>query len=96
MTCGDPGRCDIMTGHCNAGCQVGWTGAMCEKGYHLTIKNTHENLHVLKTSCLSTMTCFYHIIISWMLIYCVWLKQKTFDGTESTNHTQHAIKPHKV
>ncbi|XP_078330361.1 uncharacterized protein LOC144624434 [Crassostrea virginica] len=33
MTCGDPGRCDILTGHCNGGCQVGWTGAMCEKGY---------------------------------------------------------------
>ncbi|XP_078330365.1 uncharacterized protein LOC111113866 [Crassostrea virginica] len=32
MTCGDPGNCDIMTGHCNGGCQVGWTGIMCEKG----------------------------------------------------------------
>ena len=42
MTCGDPGRCDIMTGHCNGGCQVGWTGAMCEKGYQLTIYNTHK------------------------------------------------------
>ncbi|XP_078330352.1 uncharacterized protein LOC144624428 [Crassostrea virginica] len=31
MTCGDPGRCDIMTGHCNGGCQVGWTGVKCEK-----------------------------------------------------------------
>ncbi|XP_078328051.1 uncharacterized protein LOC144617685 [Crassostrea virginica] len=41
LTCGDPGRCDIMTGHCNGGCQVGWTGAMCEKGYHLTI---HTNI----------------------------------------------------
>ncbi|XP_078330397.1 uncharacterized protein LOC111112079 [Crassostrea virginica] len=44
MTCGDPGECDMRTGHCNGGCQVGWTGAMCEKGYHLTINNTHENL----------------------------------------------------
>nr|XP_022309509.1 platelet endothelial aggregation receptor 1-like isoform X2 [Crassostrea virginica] len=33
MTCGDPGRCDIMTGHCNGGCQVGWTGAKCEKAF---------------------------------------------------------------
>ena len=65
-----------MTGHCNGRCQVGWTGAMCEKGSHLTISNTHENLHVLKTECLSTMNCFY-IIISWMLIYCVWLKNNS-------------------
>ena len=49
ITCGDPGRCDIMTVNCNGGCQVGWTGAMCEKGYHLTINNIHENVHVLKT-----------------------------------------------
>nr|XP_022309955.1 uncharacterized protein LOC111115489 [Crassostrea virginica] len=45
MTCGDPGRCDIMTGHCNGGCQIGWTGAMCEKGYHLTINITNLNTY---------------------------------------------------
>ncbi|XP_078330396.1 uncharacterized protein LOC144624464 [Crassostrea virginica] len=53
MTCGDPGRCDIMTGHCNGGCQVGWTGAMCEKGYQLTIYNTHKNVYILKPSYIS-------------------------------------------
>ena len=58
MTCGDPWKCDMMTGHCNGGCQVGWTGAKCEKIYHVTI-NTHENTHkivyVLKTSYISTI-----------------------------------------
>ena len=44
LTCGDPGKCDKMTGHCNGGCQVGWTGAMCEKGYHLTIYNNTQTL----------------------------------------------------
>ena len=59
MTCGDPGRCDMRTGHCNGGCQVGWTGAMCETGYHLTINNTHdnshENIYIMKPSYISTI-----------------------------------------
>ena len=55
MTCRDPGKCDKMTGHCNGGCQVGWTGAMCEKGYHLTINNTRENVCILKPSDISTI-----------------------------------------
>ena len=36
------GKCDMTTGHCNIGCLVGWTRAMFEKGYHLTINNTHK------------------------------------------------------
>ncbi|XP_078328494.1 uncharacterized protein LOC144623747 [Crassostrea virginica] len=56
MTCGDPGRCDIMTGHCNGGCQVGWTGAMCEKGYHLTINITHhEHVYIFETLYIGTI-----------------------------------------
>ncbi|XP_078328078.1 uncharacterized protein LOC144623516 [Crassostrea virginica] len=54
LTCGDPGRCDIMTGHCNGVCQVGWTGAMCDKecpeGLYgrNCLQNTKKNI-----------TCFY-------------------------------------
>ncbi|XP_078328486.1 uncharacterized protein LOC144623741 [Crassostrea virginica] len=55
MTCGDPGECDMRTGHCNGGCQVGLTGAMCETGYHLTINNTHENFYIMKPSYISTI-----------------------------------------
>ena len=44
-----------MTGHCNGGCQVGWTGAMCEKGHDLTIKNTHGHVYILKTVYISTI-----------------------------------------
>ena len=31
------------------------TGAMCEKGYHLTINNAHKNGYTLKTSYISTI-----------------------------------------
>ncbi|XP_078328402.1 uncharacterized protein LOC144623721 isoform X1 [Crassostrea virginica] len=55
MTCGYPGTCNMMTGHCHGGCQVGWTGAMCEKGYHLAINNTHENMYLLKTLNISAI-----------------------------------------
>ena len=63
MTCRDPGGCDMMTGHCNGGCQVGWTGVMCEKGYHLTINNTRENLYILKLKLI-----IYYIIISLVIL----------------------------
>ena len=35
---------------------------MCEKGYHLTISNTHENVYVLKTVYIHTMNGYlsYH------------------------------------
>ena len=32
LTCGHPGKCDRVTGHCNGGCQRGWTGVRCEEG----------------------------------------------------------------
>ena len=32
MNCGDPGKCDRMTGQCKGGCQAGWTEGRCEKG----------------------------------------------------------------
>ena len=35
MTCGDPGVCDKVTGHCNGSCLAGWEGDMCENGKHV-------------------------------------------------------------
>lgn len=32
MTCGNPGKCDRITGHCYGGCQPGWIGLFCKKG----------------------------------------------------------------
>ena len=32
MTCGDPGVCDKVTGHCNGSCLPGWEGNMCQNG----------------------------------------------------------------
>ena len=35
MTCGDPGVCDKVTGHCNGSCLPGWEGKMCQNGNDL-------------------------------------------------------------
>ena len=32
LTCMHPGKCNRETGHCNGGCQGGWTGVRCEEG----------------------------------------------------------------
>ena len=32
MTCGDPGVCDKVTGHCNGSCVSGCEGDMCLNG----------------------------------------------------------------
>nr|XP_022305386.1 tyrosine-protein kinase receptor Tie-1-like [Crassostrea virginica] len=31
LTCVHPMKCDRVTGHCNGGCQRGWTGVRCEE-----------------------------------------------------------------
>ena len=35
MTCGDPGVCDKVTGHCNGSCLAGWEGNMCQNGKYV-------------------------------------------------------------
>ena len=40
----------MVTGHSNRGCHVGGTGATCEKGHDLTIKN----VYIFKTFYIST------------------------------------------
>ena len=35
MTCGDPGVCDKVTGHCNRSCLAGWEGNMCQNGKYV-------------------------------------------------------------
>ena len=84
MTCGDPGKCDIMTVHCNGGCQVGWIGAKCDKGYHQTMNNTHENLYILKFKLI-----IHYIIIS-RIKHLIQVK------AESPTKPHHLIKPSNV
>ena len=35
--CGDPNKCNRMTGQCKGGCQAGWTEGRCEKGECLSL-----------------------------------------------------------
>ena len=34
-TCGDPGVCDKVNGHCYGSCLPGWEGDMCENGKYV-------------------------------------------------------------
>lgn len=31
--CRDGASCNHVTGHCDGGCEAGWTGYMCDKGF---------------------------------------------------------------
>ena len=35
QTCGNPGVCHKVTGHCNGSCMAGWEGDMCENGKYM-------------------------------------------------------------
>ena len=35
LTCGNPGVCHNVTGHCNGSCLAGWEGDMCENGKYV-------------------------------------------------------------
>ena len=35
LTCGNPGVCHKVTGHCNGRCLPGWEGDMCQNGNDL-------------------------------------------------------------
>ena len=48
MTCGIPGSCDKVTGRCHGGCQAGWTGNICDKGYFKLNRNL--TLHSQQTT----------------------------------------------
>ena len=54
MTCGDPGVCDKVTGHCNGSCLPGWEGDVCQNGNNLykimfiTLGYLYFNIYVLQ------------------------------------------------
>ena len=61
MTCGDPGVCDKVTGHCNESCLPGWEGDMCQNG------------NIMYTVLFITLDNFNYIYIIYIYIYIFFL-----------------------
>ena len=58
MTCGDPGICNKVTGHCNGSCLAGWEGDMCEIGNYLS----RGSLYHLKYILSDIYVCFLMLL----------------------------------
>ena len=70
MTCGDPGVCDKVTGHCNGSCLPGWEGYMCQNGNNLDLNNCS-----FKYAC----TIIRNLRINFFLILCIVFGYRLFN-----------------
>lgn len=62
--CGDPNKCNRMTGQCKGGCQAGWTEGRCEKGECLSL---NIDMHSWYKSHITLINALKHSSLSQFL-----------------------------
>ena len=77
MTCGDPGVCDKVTGHCNGSCLAGWEGEMCENGKYV------YRLYIY----ISVFKCITYMFYLWFLAIQIILFSLRFNLPKSLSST---------
>ena len=74
LTCGNPGVCHKVTGHCNGSCLPGWEGDMCQNGNNLPKKDYAYHIRIPFLTVI--YCCFYFFYFLFVCLFVCFLNLK--------------------